>query len=700
MNTLPLLNPQKGGRLKEFALQLFFVALIFLGGELGLLLPFVNFNVSMMWPPAGIALAILLLFGGRFFPAVVLGTFVTSGVLPLFHRETVPYAVGILSTIGSTLSAWIAYSAFRWFQLSLDLDRPKNLFYFLLVSVMGATLTAASIGGFSLALFNVIPVDVIGMKIVTWWIGDAMGVLLITPFCLCWRRFPNWRAPQWAEWGLVFVVILILAELIFNVFGISSINPSPKTFLIFPVLFWVGTRFYQRGITLCMILFGGLGIYATINAHGLFKNDQDLEGLFLLQGYLFVIACSGLFLAAIQQEREKSTQELKESLALHQKTADRLLLATKSAHIGVWDYDIPNNNLFWDEGMYELYGVAPSDAHHYETWVRSLHPEDRVQAEEDIQTALRMKQNFDSAFRIVRPDGTILHIKAFAHLQTDRAGNPIRMMGINWDQSKIKEAEAQLIKGKEAAEAADRSKSEFLAMMSHEIRTPMNGVIGFARLLKGTELSEEQQEFVGIIETSGLSLMNLLNDILDLSKIEAGKIVLEKHPAEIGPLIQDLCTLFRLKAKEKGITLELSLDPRIPSALWTDPTRLKQIFQNLISNAIKFTSKGKITVNVRVLEEPIPSFGEITLEIIVQDTGIGIDPAVIPLLFNPFMQADSSTTRRFGGTGLGLVIIKRLSELMGGSVRVESELGQGSTFFCTFKATASSAESMESFFSK
>ncbi len=699
MKTLPELNPQKGGLLKEITLQIFFVTLIFFSGEIGLMMPFVNSNVSPIWPPAGIALAILLLFGGRFFPSVVLGTFVTSGALPLFHRETLPYAVGLITTIGSTLSVWIAYSAFRWFQLSLDLDRRKDLFYFLLVSVMGATLTAAIIGVSSLALFNVIPADEIGTKLFTWWLGDAMGVLLITPFCLCWRRFPNWRAPQWAELGLVFVVIFILAELIFNVFGIRSLNPAPKTFLIFPVLFWVGTRFYQHGITLCMILFGGLGIYATIKSHGLFKSSQDLQGLFLLQGYLFVISVSGLFLAAIQQARERSNRELKESLALLQKTSDRLLLATKSAHIGIWDYDIPNNHLIWDEGMYELYGVAPSDAHNYETWTRALHPEDRVYAEEDIQRALRMKQNFDSAFRIVRPDGMILHIKAFAHVQLDQEGNPIRMLGVNWDQSKIKEAEHQLIKGKEAAEAADRCKSEFLAMMSHEIRTPMNGVIGFARLLKGTELSEDQQEFVGIIESSGQTLMSLLNDILDLSKIEAGKIVLEKHPAQIGFLLEDLCTLFRPKAEEKGLTLELSLDPRIPSALWTDPTRLKQIFQNLISNAIKFTEKGKITICVRVLDEAIPSVGEITLEIVVQDTGIGINSTVIPLLFNPFMQADSSTTRRFGGTGLGLVIIKRLSELMGGSVRVQSELGQGSTFVCTVKAGISSAE-IDDIFSK
>lgn len=239
--------------------------------------------------------------------------------------------------------------------------------------------------------------------------------------------------------------------------------------------------------------------------------------------------------------------------------------------------------------------------------------------------------------------------------------------------TELKDTEQALRSAKLKAEAADRAKSNFLAVMSHEIRTPMNSVIGFTSLLRTTPLTDEQAHFVKMIETSGESLLEIINDVLDISKIEAGRLELSVEPVEPILLAHEVVAMMHSRADEKGVALNLNISPELPSLVRTDRARLRQILINLLGNALKFTAEGSVTLDIHYGPGERMTFD-------VRDTGIGIPPEGLERLFKPFSQVDSSTTRNYGGTGLGLAICKRLSEAMGGGITVSSEVGKGSCF--------------------
>jgi signal transduction histidine kinase/ActR/RegA family two-component response regulator len=244
----------------------------------------------------------------------------------------------------------------------------------------------------------------------------------------------------------------------------------------------------------------------------------------------------------------------------------------------------------------------------------------------------------------------------------------------------LNQREHELIKAKAAAEAASCAKTEFLANMSHEIRTPMTGVIGNAQLLRFTHLTKEQEKHLACIEFDANNLVSVINDVLDISKIEAGKVELEQAAFSLRTCIRDLLKPLEPRMNAKGVTLCTEISSTVPDSLTGDPLRLKQILRNLVGNAIKFTEKGEIQVRVELLES---ASDRARLRFSVIDSGIGIKAEVLEEIFSPFSQADTSVTRRFGGTGLGLSICRRLVRLMGGEVTVESVEGKGSTFYVT-----------------
>ncbi|MEA1676255.1 CHASE domain-containing protein [Nitrospirillum sp. BR 11163] len=372
------------------------------------------------------------------------------------------------------------------------------------------------------------------------------------------------------------------------------------------------------------------------------------------------------------------TEQLRSEEALRA-TSSRLALATKASGIAIWEYDVATGHLDWDDQMFQLYGARRDGEDCFSIWWTHCHPDDTARVAAEFQRVLEGGADLDTEFRVVRADGGARHVKGASITDRDADGRPIRIIGVNWDITEVRDREAALVAAQAAAEAASRAKTDFLANMSHEIRTPMNAVLGLTQLLAESRLSPQQRDFVTKISSAGRGLMALINDILDFSKVEAGQLDLEHAEFQLPDLVDGLVSLVSVNADEKKLALASTIAPHTPALVVGDRLRLQQILLNLLGNAIKFTQAGSVMLDVRVVAWPRPD--RVALRFSVTDSGIGIPAHAIPTLFSAFTQADSSTTRRYGGSGLGLAISKRLVTLMGGEIGVESQPGAGSTFW-------------------
>ena len=399
----------------------------------------------------------------------------------------------------------------------------------------------------------------------------------------------------------------------------------------------------------------------------------------LLSGIKITDSKGETFIWSVVQDiahQKQSEQQIKTAKEKVDSFALRMQLANDSAGIGVWELDLKTEKLVWDSWMYKLYGISELEfSCTYQAWLDRIHVDDVEHNERMLDEAINGVGIYDPEFRVVHPDGNIRTIKASAEILRDSHGAAIKVVGVNYDVTEKVDAIRKLFDAKLAAENAAQSKSDFLANMSHEIRTPMNAILGGLQLLKNFNLPEELRAVLKNASYSGQSLLTIINDILDYSKIESNQLQLEKASFSLTEVLDSITYDLDSLVSEKRIGFTVNKDESYNEYWIGDLVRVKQIILNLSSNAVKFTEKGSVKINAS--SKVFKGKEAIYLEVV--DSGIGMSKEVTEHIFERFTQADSSTTRKYGGTGLGMSITISLVKMMGGEIDIQSKQGLGTT---------------------
>jgi len=420
------------------------------------------------------------------------------------------------------------------------------------------------------------------------------------------------------------------------------------------------------------------------------KQIEERQNLIRYVGAVLFIGLIILTLLLVSNLRSRKklaqTNELLEeknkAISISNKNLNQTKLVLEQTSIltrvGGWEIDIVNNSIEWSSMIEKILEVDENFKPELNSINGFYHPEDSEKLNIAIEKAIKFGQPWAYEVRIITANKNTIWVKSIGNAEFD-SGACVRLFGSIQDINEMKNDKLELDKAKKIAEEASKAKSDFLANMSHEIRTPLNGVIGFTDILMKTPLSDEQQKYMQTVYQSAHSLMEIINEILDFSKIEAGKLELEIKSTHINELLSQINEITKYQSEQKTIPIKFNLDKSVPNKIFLDPVRIRQILVNLISNALKFTSKGEVIISITCLEMIDSTTG--MYRFAVKDSGVGIAHENIKKIFEAFSQEDTSTTRKFGGTGLGLTIANKLLGLMDSHMKVESKIDSGSLFY-------------------
>ena len=701
----------------------------------GLQLQFQSSQATPIWPPSGVALASFMLFGLRasapvfaaaslanladFFVKAHAGSLLSiSDLGGHFSAHPSEIIASAAIGIGNTLESVLAYFIIRRFVPGGCFDsRARDVLIFVLAVPIGG-LASSSIGVASLVAGSFLPTDLMSTVWFTWWLGDVAGMLIITPFVVGWAVRRSRRTPTGiAKAGAMLMLLAVATDVIFgDRLGLRHLHAL--AYAPIPLLLWIEFTFGNATGSLGVLIVSAIAVVGTVGGHGPFHADDQNDALLDLQGFVAVIAVTASLFGAALRERAQALaalQSVHETLEhrVRERTA-QLEIANKDLLAATARAVVTQEALERSKDNYRsLYNSTPALMHSIDGegrllsvsdyWLASLgyeahevigrksaeflSPESRRYAREIVLPKFyETGECTDVPYQFVKKDGELMDVLLSAISEREADGKLIRSLAVMIDITERKRAEAalrateiRLVHEKQRAEKASEAKSEFLAHMSHEIRTPMNGVIGLADLLLNSELSEEQRRYALLLKKSGKSLLAILNDILDLSKIETGKLELELAPTCLTDVVSSAIAMVRPQAAAKKLEMALDLADDLPAWIIGDEVRLCQILLNLLSNAVKFTDHGSVKLTIRRRRDGRSDH----LTFAVTDTGIGISADRHHLLFRPFSQVDRSTHRRYGGSGLGLAISKRLVEAMSGEISVDSDTAKGSTFAFT-----------------
>jgi PAS domain S-box-containing protein len=679
------------------------LAIVYFGaGKLGLSLAWVNASATAVWPPTGIAIAALLLFGNAVWPGITLGAFAVN----LATSGSVLASAGI--AVGNTLEALLAsLLVSRFAGGARAFERAQNVFRFAACAGVAAPALGATAGTASLLAAGLMTTGAWSSVWLTWWLGDAGGALMVAPaLLLAWTDRRRWTKRDTIETVALLCALGIVSIAVFGGWWRLSAENYPLGFLCIPLVLWPAFRLGQRETALSMVVLAAIAIWGTLRGAGPFARGTPNEALLIVQTFSAVIAVTTASMAALVAERQRlldqlerrvlegteevrlTNRELREEIAERERvqaalraSESRLLEAQEVAHVGSWEWDVTSDSLWWSEELYRIYGLdRDSFAASYEAFLERVHPEDRSVLHAVVARALEDGHAFALEHRIIRPDGAVRTVMARGRVVLDASGRPVRMLGVGQDVTERKQAEdqrRQLVEEQAArrqAEEASRVKDEFLAMISHELRTPLNAVIGWANLLSTGSLdSGGAARAVQIIERNAQAQARLIEDLLDASRFAAGQVLLEKRPVDVVQAVRVAVDTIEPSAGARHVEIDVSV-PALGATIEGDSQRVQQIIANLLSNALKFSPDGgRIAVAVTSRDSRV--------DIRVADNGRGIDPSQIHRVFDPFWQADRTPTRTHGGLGLGLTIVRSLVEAHGGTVSADSAgPGHGAAF--------------------
>lgn len=648
-------------------LNLFLAIVYFAAAEFGLSLASLHENVTPVWPPAGIAIASLLIFGPRLWPGILLGA-LAANVL-----TNIPFASAMGIAVGNTLLALVAYwLLFRGLRWQGSLDSVGEVMTFVVCAAVIAPFVSATIGSLSLCLGDAAQWNRFTSLWLTWWMGDGFGALIVGSFLLSWSKPGKLNRRDIPELAALFISLLIVVLIVFAGWFPGPVKTYPLAYLCLPCLLWAALKFDQRIVTSAIMIMAAVAVWGAKHGYGSFVEPDPNVSLLLLISFVATSSLMTLIVGAVTNERrraEAAKDKLGSELVIHQQRIEDIVSHVPGVVWEAWGKPDANQRVdFISSHVEKMLGYTREEwLSTPNFWLQIVHPEDRERAAAEAAAIFASGKGGASRFRWMHKDGHEVWVEAQTMIVCDENG-PIGMRGVTMDITPAVRAEierAELLRrerhAREQAEEASRLKEEFLATVSHELRTPLNAVVGWSRLLRAGQLDPDgAAHAIEIIERNALMQKQIVEDLLDVSRIVTGKLRINTQPIDLLLVIHAAIDAIRPAAEAKEIELRTHFEA--PGVIVkADIERLQQVFWNLLANAVKFTPAGGV-VDVYLRQQD--SLAEVRIE----DSGPGVPPDFLPRIFERFSQADGSSTRKHGGLGLGLAIVRHLVELHGGTV--------------------------------